>query len=183
MRPATTTVEDDAASVNIFCSRCFKEVFCVTFSTIFYECLFLFFQLCFIDDISTKSSLRLWFSLFILRVLLFFFQAQTEKSSSKKNRRESKKSAREHQTSLNCRTFNHSQTKMSQALSSSRVLTNASAVRCRQYYYFFPPLLCRARIWEKKKRPPCSIWGQSDVHIDEMDKSFIERDEVFRCSF
>jgi len=73
MRPATTTVEDDAASVNIFCSCCFKEVFCVTFSTIFYECLFLFFQLCFIDDISTKSSLRLWFSLFILRVLLFFF--------------------------------------------------------------------------------------------------------------
>jgi hypothetical protein len=41
MRPATTTVEDDAASVvNIFCSCCFKEVFCVTFSTIFYECLF-----------------------------------------------------------------------------------------------------------------------------------------------
>jgi|SaaInlV_125m_DNA_1040241.scaffolds.fasta_scaffold11042_3 hypothetical protein len=73
MRPATTTVEDDAASVNIFCSCCFKEVFCVTFSTIFYECLFLFFKLCFIDDISTKSSLRLWFSLFILRVLLFFF--------------------------------------------------------------------------------------------------------------
>jgi hypothetical protein len=73
MRPATTTVEDDAASVNIFCSCCFKEVFCVTFSTIFYECLFLFFSSAFIDDISTKSSLRLWFSLFILRVLLFFF--------------------------------------------------------------------------------------------------------------
>ena len=72
MRPATTTVEDDAASMNIFCSCCFKEVFCVTFSTIFYECLFLFFR-CFIDDISTKSSLRLWFSVFILRVLLFFF--------------------------------------------------------------------------------------------------------------
>ena len=34
MRPATTTVEDDAASVvNIFCSCCFKEVFCVTFFT------------------------------------------------------------------------------------------------------------------------------------------------------
>ena len=44
-------------------------------------------------------------------------------------------------------------------------------------------LCCVVRIWEKKKRPPCSIWGQSDVHIDEMDKSFIERDEVFRCSF
>jgi len=72
MRPATTTVEDDAASVNIFCSCCFKEVFCVTFSTIFYECLFLLFS-CFIDDISTKSSLRLWFSVFILCVLLFFF--------------------------------------------------------------------------------------------------------------
>jgi hypothetical protein len=26
-------VEDDAASVNIFCSCCFKEVFCVTFFT------------------------------------------------------------------------------------------------------------------------------------------------------
>jgi len=73
MRPATTTVEDDAASVNIFCSCCFKEVFCVTFSTIFfYECLFLFFR-CFIDVISTKSSLRLWFSLLLLCVLLFFF--------------------------------------------------------------------------------------------------------------
>lgn len=47
---------------------------------------------------------------------------------------------------------------------------------------FFPPLFV-VRIWEKKKRPPCSIWGRSDVHIDEMDKSFIERDEVFRCSF
>ena len=44
-------------------------------------------------------------------------------------------------------------------------------------------LCCVVRIWEKKKRPPCSIWGRSDVHIDEMDKSFIERDEVFRCSF
>ena len=34
MRPATTTVEDDAASVvNIFCSCCFKEVFCVRFFT------------------------------------------------------------------------------------------------------------------------------------------------------
>merc|ERR1711966_645102 len=32
---------------------------------------------------------------------------------------------------LNCRTFNHSQTKMSQALSSSRVLTNASALRAK----------------------------------------------------
>ena len=74
MRPATTTVEDDAASVNIFCSCCFKEVFCVTFSTIFYECLFLLFS-CFIDDISTKSSLRLWFSVFILCVLLFFLGA------------------------------------------------------------------------------------------------------------
>ena len=39
MRPATTTVEDDAASVvNIFCSCCFKEVFCVTFSTSAYFC-------------------------------------------------------------------------------------------------------------------------------------------------
>lgn len=44
-------------------------------------------------------------------------------------------------------------------------------------------LCCVVRIWEKKKRPPCSIWGRSDVHSDEMDKSFIERDEVFRCSF
>ena len=39
MRPATTTVEDDAASVvNIFCSCCFNEVFCVTFSTSAYFC-------------------------------------------------------------------------------------------------------------------------------------------------
>ncbi len=72
MRPATTTVEDDAASVvNIFSSCCFKEVFCVTFSTNAYFCFFS----CFIDDISTKSSLRLWFSLLILCVLLFFLGA------------------------------------------------------------------------------------------------------------
>ena len=47
MRPATTTVEDDAASVvNIFCSCCFNEVFCVTcgvltFSTSFLACALL----------------------------------------------------------------------------------------------------------------------------------------------
>ena len=37
MRPATT-VEDDAASVvNIFCSCCFKEMCCVTFSSLLWE--------------------------------------------------------------------------------------------------------------------------------------------------
>ena len=178
MRPATTTVEDDAASVvNIFCSCCVKRgVLCDVFLRML---LFLVFC-CFIDDISTKVAFAALFLPNFVCVALFF--RRTEKSSSKKNRRESKKSAREPQTSLNCRTFTHSQTKMSQALSSSRVLTNASAVRCRQYYYFFPPLLCRANLGEKK-RPTCSSWGRSDVHIDELDKSFIERDEVFRCSF
>ena len=53
MRPATTTVEDDAASVvNIFCSCCFNEVFCVTFST----SVFLFFSLCFIMMTSAQTS-------------------------------------------------------------------------------------------------------------------------------
>ena len=102
-----------------------KEVFCVTF---FYECFYFCFFAALLMTSAPKSRLRLCFSQ-ILCVLLFF--RRTEKSSSKKNRRESKKSAREPQTSLNCRTFTHSQTKMSQALSSSRVLTNASAVRCR----------------------------------------------------
>ena len=111
--------------VLVVLKRCFVWRF-LRFSTSAYFC---FFKLCFIDDISTKSSLRLWFSLFILRVLLFF--RRTKKSASKKNKRESKKSARERRTSLNCRTFTHSQIEMSQALSSSRVLTNASAVRCR----------------------------------------------------
>lgn len=92
MRPATTTVEDDAASVNIFCSCCFKEVFCVTFSTIFYECLFLFFR-CFIDDISTKSSLRLWFSLLLLCVALFFFR---RKLKNHLRRRTEEKAKRAH---------------------------------------------------------------------------------------
>ena len=149
MRPATTTVEDDAASVvNIFCSCCVKRgVLCDVFLRML---LFLFF--CWTALLMTsapKSRLRLCFSQILCVTLLLFFR-RTEKSSSKKNRRESKKSAREPQTSLNCRTFTHSQTKMSQALSSSRVLTNASAVRCRQYYYFFPPLLCRANLGEKK---------------------------------
>ena len=127
MRPATTTVEDDAASVvNIFCSCCVKRgVLCDVFLRML---LFLVFC-CFIDDISTKVAFAALFLPNFVCVALFF--RRTEKSSSKKNRRESKKSAREPQTSLNCRTFNHSQTKMSQALSSSRVLTNASAVRCR----------------------------------------------------
>ena len=127
MRPATTTVEDDAASVvNIFCSCCVKRgVLCDVFLRML---LFLVFC-CFIDDISTKVAFAALFLPNFVCVALFF--RRTEKSSSKKNRRESKKSAREPQTSLNCRTFTHSQTKMSQALSSSRVLTNASAVRCR----------------------------------------------------
>ena len=94
MRPATTTVEDDAASVNIFCSCCFKEVFCVTFSTIFSSALFLFFR-CFtrIDDISTKSSLRLWFSLLLLCVLLFFFR---RKLKNHLRRRTEEKAKRAH---------------------------------------------------------------------------------------
>ena len=130
MRPATTTVEDDAASVvNIFCSCCVKRgVLCDVFLRML---LFLFF--CWTALLMTsapKSRLRLCFSQILCVTLLLFFR-RTEKSSSKKNRRESNKSAREPRTSLNCRTFTHSQTKMSQALSSSRVLTNASAVRCR----------------------------------------------------
>ena len=130
MRPATTTVEDDAASVvNIFCSCCVKRgVLCDVFLRML---LFLFFRwTALLMTSAPKSRLRLCFSQ-LLRVTLLLFFRRTEKSSSKKNRRESKKSAREPQTSLNCRTFTHSQTKMSQALSSSRVLTNASAVRCR----------------------------------------------------
>ena len=107
-----------------------KEVFCVTF---FYECFYFCFFAALFKFIEWwhQHQSRVCGSVSPKFCVCCSFFRRTEKSSSKKNRRESKKSAREPQTSLNCRTFTHSQTKMSQALSSSRVLTNASAVRCR----------------------------------------------------
>ena len=44
-------------------------------------------------------------------------------------------------------------------------------------------LCCRTNLGEKKSARRAQFGGRSDVHIVEMDKSFIERDEVFRCSF
>ena len=178
MRPATTTVEDDAASVvNIFCSCCFNEVFCVTFSTSAYFC---FFQLCFIDDISTKSSLRLWFSLNFICVALF--QAHQKIIFEEEQKRKQKERTR----TSNVIKLSHIHSFTNRNVSSAQLIQSVNQClggTLSLVLLFFSSFVF-VRIWEKKKSARrAQFGGRSDVHNDEMDKSFIERDEVFRCSF